>query len=263
MHLYRSKKITARLPPKGTATYSFWLPLDDPWAETFKGQVHPQNDPPPFFSAQSTRNDPDPLSAKRQGRERRNGGAAGRRSSAERLRNGLWRHASLAFSCGSMRSTTILASSLHNWRSCWTSVFGFICFWEAVAHSMFSPPRVRTLYSLTDTIASRWALVHRRNGVSPVVALQLQLQTNVSQLMAIDKDALEIGDGEHASHARNLLRAVTDVACAAERECLRKSTYVAGVWPCIPTSTSFAWTCSLPASQRTRNSGIQRPTFQK
>ena len=32
-------------------------------------QVHPQNDPlpgPPFFSAQSTRNDPDPLSAKRQ-----------------------------------------------------------------------------------------------------------------------------------------------------------------------------------------------------
>ena len=44
----------------------------------------------PFvFSAQSTRNDPDPLAAKRQGRERRNGGAAGRRSSAERMRNGL------------------------------------------------------------------------------------------------------------------------------------------------------------------------------
>ena len=41
-----------------------------------------------------------PLSAKRQGRERRNGGAAGRRSSAERLRNGLWRHASLAFHAG-------------------------------------------------------------------------------------------------------------------------------------------------------------------
>ena len=38
--------------------------------------------------------------------------------------------------------------------------------------------------------------------VSPALALQLQLQTNVSQLMAIDKDALEIGDGEHASHAR-------------------------------------------------------------
>ena len=38
--------------------------------------------------------------------------------------------------------------------------------------------------------------------VSPVVALQRQLQTNVSQLMAIDKDPMEVGDGEHASHAR-------------------------------------------------------------
>ena len=32
--------------------------------------------------------------------------------------------------------------------------------------------------------------------------MALQLQLNVSQLMAIDKDALEFGDGEHASHAR-------------------------------------------------------------
>ena len=55
---------------------------------------------PSVFSAQSTRNDPDPLSAERQGRERRNGGATGRRSSAERLHNGLWRHASLAFHAG-------------------------------------------------------------------------------------------------------------------------------------------------------------------
>ena len=36
--------------------------------------------------------------------------------------------------------------------------------------------------------------------VSPVVALQQQ--TNVPQLIATDKDALEIGDDEHASHAR-------------------------------------------------------------
>ena len=46
-----TSKITARLPPKGTATYSLWLPLDDPGAETFnssKTRGSPTADKRPF-----------------------------------------------------------------------------------------------------------------------------------------------------------------------------------------------------------------------
>ena len=46
-----TSKITARLPPKGTATYSLWLPLDDPGAETFnssKTQGSPTADQRPL-----------------------------------------------------------------------------------------------------------------------------------------------------------------------------------------------------------------------
>ena len=78
----------------------------------------------------------------------------------------------------------------------------FYLFGEAVACFLTA---ARTLYSLADTIASRQADRPWSTGgmvVLPVVALQLPLQTNVSQLMAIDKDVLEIGAGEHACHAK-------------------------------------------------------------
>ena len=88
-------------------------------------QVHPQNDPLRFFCPIDSKW-PRPSLCQTTGSREKERRSCGPAKFGRALAQRPMTSRELSFSCGSMRSTTILASSLHNWRSRWTS--GFICF---------------------------------------------------------------------------------------------------------------------------------------